>query len=154
MKRTGQLRRKKALRSQRGNDRNCFRNRPLRCRRSSIPAGSPLRRLGLRALREAKERARFRDAVLARAGGRFGRCERCGRDCSRGGYRLEAHHRHPRSHAPLAYRHDPARNGAALCVRIGYGRAGCHALVHMHAVEDWAQWVGSSAVRAPEGAAP
>jgi hypothetical protein len=126
-----------------------------------VKRGGPLRRTGRlraqgrRARRDRQALALFQEVVIARAGGRLGRCERCGRDCSirwwirgdsgGGVYWLQAHHRHPRSHAPASYKHDPVRNGAALCHRVG-SREGCHELVHDHAVEDWARWVGAGAV--------
>ena len=97
--------------------------------------GGRLRKVGARAKRDAGALAEFRIAVLARADGRCERCVRTDRA-------LHAHHIVGRGRAPgWALLHDAAVNGAALCC----GEDGCHALVHRHAVEDWARWIKTRA---------
>lgn len=99
--------------------------------RATLRRSTPLAQVGARAEREAIAIARFRRGVLARC---RGYCERCG--CYDA--RLEAHHIVPRSRgAGWKHLHHPEVNGAGLCS----GERGCHQLVHLHEVSDWARWL-------------
>lgn len=82
--------------------------------------------------RQPKDKAAcqaFRREVLLRAGGRCARCSAA--------TELQAHHLVPRSRCVgKPWRHDPVRNGAALCFT-------CHDQVHHQAPPDRADWVRS-----------